>query len=202
MTSGGLAGRAAPLRPSPDLGDRRTGGHLAQHSVRRLYVRNVRVFIERCCPSHSPTLRPWTTIALINATTSYVEERWSPVLEVTFGNCRYNRTPEISGANSEQHRDLLSQTGPQLQSELLQAEHHLVGFQYVADCLQTQKRRPTRSPSLRLLCTPVVLACTPRCEGRDISEPTLRAELMPARHRRRHGRRFGQSWLDVDGTQH
>ena len=40
------------------------------------------------CPCHSPTLRPWITVTPIDATTSYVEERWSPALAVTFGNAQ------------------------------------------------------------------------------------------------------------------
>jgi hypothetical protein len=36
---------------------------------------------ERCCPSHSPTLRPWTAVHPVHKserTPSYVEEPWSP----------------------------------------------------------------------------------------------------------------------------
>jgi len=38
---------------------------------------------ERCCPSHSPTLRPWITgrrMRYPGWSTSYVEELWSPSL--------------------------------------------------------------------------------------------------------------------------
>jgi len=39
--------------------------------------------VERCCPSHSPTLRPWITDRRVRYprwSTSYVEELWSPSL--------------------------------------------------------------------------------------------------------------------------
>jgi len=38
---------------------------------------------ERCCPSHSPTLRPWIAgrrMRYPGWSTSYVEELWSPSL--------------------------------------------------------------------------------------------------------------------------
>ena len=44
---------------------------------------------ERCCPSHSPTLRPWITDRRMRYpgwTTSYVEELWSPSLAHVAGN--------------------------------------------------------------------------------------------------------------------
>lgn len=39
-------------------------------------------YVKRCCPSLSPTLRPWTTLrGFATRKVSYVEERWSPMLE-------------------------------------------------------------------------------------------------------------------------
>jgi hypothetical protein len=75
--------------------------------------------VERSCPSRSPTLQPWITVGLIDATVSYVEERWSPALSVTFGRkCTCNHTPEISGAITERHwRTFLSWAGPQMELE-------------------------------------------------------------------------------------
>src|SRR5580698_3027367 len=109
----------------------------------------------------------------------------------------------MSGAITERHtRTFLSQTGPQIQLELLQAEHHLVGSNTFRIAFRHKKGDPWGRPRFALLCAPEVLACTPRCEGYKESELALRVEVMPARHRRRDGRRFGECRLGVDGTQH
>lgn len=63
---------------------------------------------------------------------------------------RRKRAPEMSGAITERHtRTFLSQTGPQIQLELGQAGHHLVGFNTFRIAFRHKKRRPMGSPSLR-----------------------------------------------------
>lgn len=118
-------------------------------------------------------------------------------------NRRRKRAPEMSGAITERHtRTFLSQTGPQIQLELVQAGHHLVGFNTFRIAFRHKKDDPWGRPRFALLCAPEVLACTPRCEGYDESELALRVEVMPARHRRRDWRRFGEFGLGVDVIQH
>jgi len=59
----GCPAEVAPLRPSPRAGDRRS--RRAPHRGLGRLLCHVRADAERCCPCHSPTLRPWITDHLL-----------------------------------------------------------------------------------------------------------------------------------------
>jgi hypothetical protein len=109
---------------------------------------------ERCCPSHSPTLRPWITDRRMRYpgwTTSYVEELWSPSLAHIAGNrqakagAKYQhpflspcgRSLSPSGGASIRSRPSSSWASPRFVS---------VGH------LQKRRRRPSGSPSTGSEC--------------------------------------------------
>ena len=108
---------------------------------------------ERCCLCHSPTLRPWIDRSVrlrSRDRSSYVEALWSPCLPSPPGNS------QAKAAAIQQRllpaprrgRGFLSQAGPRIVLELLQAEHHLC-----LSCRFALKRRgrPCGSPSVQLL---------------------------------------------------
>ena len=109
---------------------------------------------ERCCPSHSPTLRPWITDRRMRYPgwpTSYVEELWSPSLAHVAENQQakagakyqhpflspYGRSLSPSGGASIRSRPSSSWASPRFVS---------VGH------LQKRRRRPFGSPSTGSEC--------------------------------------------------
>jgi hypothetical protein len=105
----------------------------------------------RCCPSHSPTLRPWIdhrTAALLGEWPSYVEELWSRSLAGRSENGRLKHA-----LISEHHfrrdarRVFLSQAGPRFDLYAFQAKHHSL---VVASFSPERRRRPVGSPSAEL----------------------------------------------------
>jgi len=109
---------------------------------------------ERCCPSHSPTLRPWITDRRMRYpgwTTSYVEELWSPSLAHVAGNrqakagAKYQR-PFLPSYE----RSLSPSGGASIRSRPFQAEHHLVVVS--VGRLLKRRRRPGGSPSTGSEC--------------------------------------------------
>ena len=88
-----------------------------------------RPYAERCCPSHSPTLRPWITDRRMRNPgwpTSYVEGLWSPSLAHVPGNSQAkaeaNDQPPFRPPCG---RSLSPSGGASIRSRLSQAEHHL-----------------------------------------------------------------------------
>ena len=147
---------------------------------------------ERCCPSHSPTLRPWITDRRMRYpgwTTSYVEELWSPSLAHIAGNRQAK-----AGANTSIHFFLraggvfLPQAGPRSGLVLLQAGHHLASCRSVTS--RNDEGDPLGRPRLARNAARN-LACTPSSEGMGNIELEPGVAVRPGRDRRGWGRSGG-----------
>ncbi len=140
----GATGVQAPLRPSPAREIDAAGGHRLPATVGSSC--HARPSAERCCPCHSPTLRPWITdrrCADPQRSPSYVEGRWSPSSAVLLGKLQAKADAYTGAISREQRCEVfLSQAGPRFGLVVLQAEHHLL-FRVGSGRLQKRKRRPS-----------------------------------------------------------
>ena len=130
---------------TPCIGGRRSG------TARRALARRT-TDSERCCPCHSPTLRPWIAgRSLRNAAGD--RPTWR-----SFGarrSCRYRKSQAKAAAYSaanfpapQRRGTFLSQAGPRVRSVFSQAEHHLFGR--VGFSSRNDEGDPLGSPSLEL----------------------------------------------------
>ena len=149
----GRPAEAAPLRPSPRAGDRRS--RRAPHRGLGRLLCHVRADAERCCPCHSPTLRPWITDHLLR-TSGAVDVLRGGALEPE-PHAPFGKSPGKSTSVCQWFfpavalRVFLSQAGPQFNLVLLQAGHHLL-VPTLTDRPQNDKGDPVGSPSSGLLC--------------------------------------------------
>jgi hypothetical protein len=144
---------------------------------------------ERCCPSHSPTLRPWITDCRMRYPgwkASYVEELWSPSL----AHVAENR--QAKAGAKYQHPFLLRaggvflpQAGPRFGLVLLQAGHHLTSCRSVTS--RNDEGDPVGRPRLARNAARN-LACTPSSEGIGNIELEPGVVVQPGRDRRGWGR--------------
>jgi len=132
--------RIVALRPSPAQGDRRSANTSSARSAET----------ERCCPCHSPTLRPWIAGRRLR-----VPRRGRPAWR-SFGARALHACSKSAGKstrysssvffNATAREVFLSQAGPRFELDLFQAEHH--PSLPIVFRLRKRRRRPAGSPSL------------------------------------------------------
>src|SRR6266850_55017 len=91
-----------------------------QLRVRGLELLSRPACAERCCPSHSPALRPW-----IARSASYVEGSWSPaLLPFRKSQAKAAGNYAANSACAKRRRTFLSEAGPRSGTGLSQPGHH------------------------------------------------------------------------------
>ena len=160
--------------------------------------------LQRCCPSLSPTLRPWIAPAA-GRTTGASRPSWrrSGARRSRGSRNEQAKAAVIATASitaPERARTFLSQAGPRVSSWSSSAEHR--PFSGGGSIALKRRRRPSRVALASSCYAARRLAEAPPGEGGILLEPAAFGELLPARRTRRGGRRVRGEQMDVDGVQH
>jgi hypothetical protein len=158
---------------------------------------------ERCCPCHSPTLRPW--IACRGSRNRRAHVLRGGALEPEPRRWRENSQAKAdANANASFQRDaegLSLSGGASIRSSASSTEHHLVRTDEGRSPPGT-KKATHGSPSSGFRSAASDLACRPPSEGSSVVDAALRTGRVPVRQRSGDGRRFDDGAWAVGCGQH